>query len=187
MNLTNHFLVAMPGMEDPYFANSVIYLCEHNEEGAMGIMINAPIDITVAGMLKQINIEPLYPQADANNLERPVFNGGPLSEDRGFILHRPHDHYESTLTMTSDIAVTTSKDILTVLGTSAEPKDYLVALGYSGWTAGQLESELATNTWLTIESDPAIIFNTPVHERWNKAIQKLGIAPEQLTFTAGHS
>lgn len=187
MNLTNQFLIAMPGMPDPYFANSVIYLCEHNDEGAMGLMINAPIDITVQGMLKQINIDPLYPAADIKSLDRPVFNGGPIAEDRGFILHRPHDHYESTITMTPDIAVTTSKDILMVLGTSAEPKDYLVALGYSGWGAGQLENELTQNSWLTIESDPDIIFNTPVQERWNKAIEKLGITPEQLTSISGHS
>ncbi|MDW6001922.1 YqgE/AlgH family protein [Vibrio mangrovi] len=187
MNLTNHFLVAMPGMKDPYFKNSVIYICEHNEEGAMGLMINAPIDITVEGMLKQVDIQPLYPQENKNSLRNPVFNGGPVSSDRGFILHCPKDHYESSLQMTDELSVTTSKDILAVLGTDAEPSRYLVALGYSGWEAGQLESELAENSWLTIEADPEVIFNTPVHEKWNKAVKKLGITPEQLSTMAGHA
>lgn len=187
MNLTNHFLVAMPSMKDPYFKHSVIYICEHNEEGAMGLIINAPIDITVGGMLKQVEIERAYPQSQSKSLKEPVFNGGPVSEDRGFILHRPKDHYESSIRMTDDIAVTTSKDILTVLGTDAEPKGYLVALGYSGWEAGQLESELSENSWLTIEADSDLIFNTPTRDKWNKAIQKLGIDPIQLSGEAGHA
>lgn len=187
MNLTNHFLIAMPSMKDPYFKHSVIYICEHNEEGAMGLMINAPIDITVGGMLKQVDIQPIYPQQKTASLEKPVLNGGPVSEDRGFILHRPGEHYESSIKMTEDIAVTTSKDILTVLGTDAEPSSYLVALGYSGWEAGQLENELAENTWLTIEADPELLFNTPIHEKWNRAIQKLGISPIQLSTDIGHA
>ena len=98
MNLTNHFLVAMPGMQDPYFKHSVIYVCEHNDDGAMGIMINAPIDISVGGMLKQVEIEPAYPLEVTASLKKPVFNGGPVSEDRGFILHSPRDHYQSSIT-----------------------------------------------------------------------------------------
>ncbi|MDW6093918.1 YqgE/AlgH family protein [Vibrio rhizosphaerae] len=187
MNLTNHFLVAMPGMQDPYFKNSVIYICEHNEEGAMGLMINAPIDITIGTMLKQVDIDPIYPQEKTESLESPVFNGGPVSSDRGFILHRPKDYYESSLQMTDELSVTTSKDILAVLGTDAEPSHYLVALGYSGWEAGQLESELAENSWLTIEADPEVIFNTPIHEKWNRAVKKLGITPAQLSTMAGHA
>lgn len=187
MNLTNHFLVAMPSMQDPYFKRSVIYVCEHNEEGAMGLMINAPIDITISGMLKQVEIEPAYPQSRDQSLKKPVFNGGPISEDRGFVLHRTKDHYESTLRMTDDISVTTSKDILAVLGTEAEPSGYLVTLGYSGWSPGQLEKELTENSWLTIEADAELIFNTPVHEKWYKAIQKLGIDPVQLAPQSGHA
>lgn len=187
MNLTNHFLVAMPSMQDPYFKHSVIYICEHNEEGAMGLMINAPIDITVGGMLKQVNIEPSYPQIQVDSLKMPVLNGGPVAEDRGFILHRPKDHYESSIRMSDDLAVTTSKDILSVLGTDAEPSNYLVALGYSGWEPGQLELELSENSWLTIEADPEVIFNTPIHDKWNQAIKKLGIDPIQLSGLAGHA
>ncbi|SIO92777.1 YqgE/AlgH family protein [Vibrio spartinae] len=187
MNLTNHFLVAMPGMQDPYFKNSVIYICEHNEEGAMGLMINAPIDITVGTMLKQVEVDPIYPQEKTDSLNNPVFNGGPISSDRGFILHRPKDHYESSLQMTDELSVTTSKDILTVLGTDVEPSHYLVALGYSGWEAGQLESELTDNSWLTIEADPEVIFDTPIHEKWNRAVKTLGITPTQLSTVAGHA
>lgn len=187
MNLTNHFLVAMPSMEDPYFKRSVIYVCEHNEEGAMGLMINAPIDITVAGMLKQVAVQPSHPQLLTTNLDASVLNGGPVAEDRGFILHNPKDQYESSLHMTDQISVTTSKDILSVLGTEAEPESYLVALGYSGWEAGQLENELAENSWLTIEADPEVIFNTPVQDRWNKAIEKLGINAAQLSNLTGHA
>lgn len=187
MNLTNHFLVAMPSMQDPYFKNSVIYICEHNEEGAMGLIINAPIDVTIGGMLKQVEIEPAYPQSHFDSLEKPVLNGGPVSEDRGFILHRPHDHYESSIRMSDDISVTTSKDILTVLGTDAEPSGYLVALGYSGWEPGQLELELAENSWLTIEADAELIFNTPIHEKWQKAINSLGVNPINLSSQAGHA
>ncbi len=187
MNLTNHFLVAMPGMQDPYFQRRVIYVCEHNDEGAMGLMINAPIDVTVGSMLKQVDVEPAHPQLVTESLDKPVLNGGPVSEDRGFILHQPKDSYESSLQMTDKISVTTSKDILSVLGTEAEPNSYLVALGYSGWEAGQLENELAENSWLTIEADPDVIFNTPITERWQKAVQMLGIDAAQLSIQAGHA
>ncbi|GAA5645765.1 MULTISPECIES: YqgE/AlgH family protein [Vibrio] len=187
MNLTNHFLVAMPGMKDPYFKHSVVYICEHNEDGAMGLIINAPIDVTVGGMLKQVDVQPVHPQLNTDSLKKPVLNGGPVSEDRGFILHKPKDHYESSVQMTDNISVTTSRDILTVLGTEAEPEDYLVALGYAGWEAGQLESELAENSWLTIEADPDVIFNTPISQRWSKAVEKLGIDAAQLSNQAGHA
>ncbi len=187
MNLTNHFLVAMPGMKDPYFQYRVIYVCEHNEEGAMGLMINAPVDITVGKMLQQVEIEPIHPQLKTASLNKPVLNGGPVSEDRGFILHKPKDQYESSIQMTDQISVTTSRDILSVLGTEAEPSNYLVALGYAGWDAGQLEHELAENSWLTIEADPNVIFDTPINERWSKAVQMLGINAAQLSSQAGHA
>ncbi|MCJ2378830.1 YqgE/AlgH family protein [Vibrio sp. ZSDZ34] len=189
MNLANHFLVAMPGMKDPYFQRTVIYVCEHNEDGAMGIVINTPIDVTVGNMLKQVQNE--FPVALPNqyceSLEEPVLNGGPVSEDRGFIIHRPKDKYQSSIQLTDSVSVTTSKDILAVLGTDAQPENYLVALGYSGWEAGQLESELADNSWLTIEADPKVIFETPVAERWASAVQMLGIDAAQLSVQIGHA
>ncbi|MDN3608970.1 YqgE/AlgH family protein [Vibrio ostreicida] len=187
MDLTNHFLVAMPGMKDPYFQRSVIYVCEHNDEGAMGLMINVPIDVTVGKMLKQVDVEAVQPQLKTGSLEKPVFNGGPVSGDRGFILHKPKDDYESSIKMTDGISVTTSKDILAVLGTEAEPHEYIVALGYSGWEAGQLEIELSENSWLTIEADPHVMFNTPISERWQKAVQMLGIDASQLSSDIGHA
>jgi len=186
MNLSNHFLVAMPGMKDPFFHRSVIYICEHNEEGAMGLIVNAPIDITVGGMLERVDVDSVHPQIHKESLEMPVLNGGPVSEDRGFILHEPKDSYQSSIQMTDQISVTTSKDILSVLGTEAEPRSYVVALGYSGWTAGQLEKELAENSWLTVEADPEVIFDTPVQDRWQKAVKMLGIDPGQLSVDAGH-
>ncbi|MFA0566759.1 YqgE/AlgH family protein [Vibrio gallaecicus] len=187
MNLTNHFLVAMPGMKDPYFQHSVIYLCEHNDEGAMGLMINAPIDVTVGSMLKQVEVEPIQPLHKQASLAQPVLNGGPVAEDRGFILHQPKDTYQSSINMTDHISVTTSKDILSVLGTDAEPQNYLIALGYSGWDPGQLEIELTENSWLTIEADPKVIFDTPIAERWKVAVQMLGINVSQLSSDAGHA
>ncbi|MGF1911173.1 YqgE/AlgH family protein [Vibrio kasasachensis] len=187
MNLTNHFLVAMPGMKDPYFKRSVIYICEHNHEGAMGLMISSPIEITVGKMLEQVNGQPVHPQRSTESLAMPVLNGGPVAEDRGFILHQPKDSYESSIQMTDHISVTTSKDILGVLGTEAEPNHYLVALGYSGWEAGQLEVELAENSWLTIEADPSVIFETPVNDRWQKAVQILGFDIAQLSSDIGHA
>ncbi len=187
MNLTNHFLIAMPSLDTSYFKRSVIYVCEHNDDGAMGIMINAPMGITVGSMLKQVEIKPLYPLEHTDSLDKPVLNGGPVSEDRGFVLHKPNCYYDSSLKVTDELSVTTSKDILSVLGTSAEPDDYLVALGYSGWDAGQLERELSENSWLTIEADHELIFTTPINEKWNQAIKKLGIEPAQLSALSGHA
>lgn len=187
MNLTNHFLVAMPSLADTFFDRSVIYVCEHNEDGAMGIVINAPINITIGKMLEQISVDPVHPQLHKQSLEQTVYNGGPVAEDRGFILHNPKDRYQSSIEMTAQLSLTTSKDILTVLGTEAEPKQYLVALGYSGWEAGQLESELVENSWLTLEADPSIIFDTPINERWQAAVNQLGIDVAQLSSQAGHA
>ncbi|MEZ9297769.1 YqgE/AlgH family protein [Vibrio splendidus] len=187
MNLTNHFLVAMPGMKDPYFQNSVIYLCEHNDEGAMGLMINAPIDVTVGSMLKQVEVDSDQPKSNQASLDKPVLNGGPVAEDRGFILHKPKGSYQSSINMTDQISVTTSKDILMVLGTEDEPMHYLVALGYAGWEPGQLEIELTENSWLTVEADPKVIFDTPISDRWKMAVQMLGINAAQLSADAGHA
>lgn len=187
MNLTNHFLVAMPGMKDPYFQRSVIYVCEHNEDGAMGLMINAPIDITIGKMLEKVDVQASHPKLQTESLDKPVLNGGPVSEDRGFILHQPKDNYESSIKMSDYLSVTTSRDILSVLGTEAEPNHYIVALGYSGWEAGQLEIELSENSWLTVEADPNVMFDTPINERWQKAVQMLGIDVAQLSSDIGHA
>ncbi|WP_064601970.1 YqgE/AlgH family protein [Photobacterium sp. J15] len=191
MNLTNHFLVAMPSMQDPHFKGSVVYICEHNEDGAMGLVINLPIDISVGNMLEQIDIERDLPLENPTSLEQPVFNGGPVSGDRGFVLHmnlKPeHNDFSSSIDITEKLSITTSKDILALLGTSEAPEKFLVALGYAGWGAGQLEQEMAENTWLTMEADPDVVFNTPISERWDKAIARLGISSAHLSIDKGHA
>lgn len=187
MNLTNHFLVAMPTMQDPSFKHSVIYLCEHNDEGAMGIIINQPIEISIADMLDEINIKRTLPLVDPLSIEYPVLNGGPVAEDRGFVLHRVQADYSSSIVITPQLAVTTSLDILSQLGTRLAPQQFIVALGYAGWDVGQLEQELADNNWLTIEADNNILFSTPIDQRWQQAIEKLGINPANLSSDIGHS
>ncbi|MGF1726969.1 YqgE/AlgH family protein [Photobacterium nomapromontoriensis] len=187
MNLTNHFLVAMPSMQDPNFKGGVVYICEHNDEGAMGIVINLPIEISVGNMLEQIEIARDLPVNNPSSLEQPVFNGGPVSADRGFVLHNKSGCFSSSIDITDHVSVTTSKDILSLLGTSEAPEQFLVALGYAGWDAGQLELELAENTWLTTEANPDVVFNTPISERWNKAIAQLGINATHLSIEKGHA
>ena len=187
MNLTNHFLVAMPTMQDPNFQRSVIYVCEHNDEGAMGIIINQPIEISIADMLDQIDIERTLPLVDPLSLEYPVLNGGPVAEDRGFVLHTIQADYTSSIIITPQLAVTTSLDILDQLGTDKAPQQFIVALGYAGWDDGQLEQELANNNWLTIEADSNIIFSTPIDQRWQQALAKLGISPANLSSDIGHA
>ncbi|KKC99860.1 MULTISPECIES: YqgE/AlgH family protein [Photobacterium] len=187
MNLTNHFLVAMPSLQDPHFKRSVVYVCEHNDEGAMGIVINLPIDVSVGSMLEQIKVERDLPVAHPASLEKPVMIGGPVASDRGFILHNSKEEYSSSLALTEEIKMTTSTDILPLLGTQNEPSQFLVALGYAGWTAGQLEQELADNSWLTMEADPEVVFETPINERWDKAVAKLGIHSANLSTEIGHS
>lgn len=187
MNLTNHFLVAMPSMQDPHFKRGVVYVCEHNEEGAMGLVINQPIDISIGSMLEQIEVERQLPVKNPNSLEQRVLNGGPVSEDRGFVLHQPKGGFDSSININEEISVTTSQDILPLLGTCEAPEKFLIALGYAGWSAGQLEQELADNSWLTIEADPQLIFETPINERWDKAVAKLGINSANLSTEKGHA
>lgn len=187
MNLTNHFLVAMPGMQDPHFKRGVIYVCEHNEEGAMGLVINLPIEISVGSMLDQIEVERQLPVNNPESLEQQVLNGGPVAEDRGFVLHKRKGHFDSSIDINEEISITTSQDILPLLGTSEAPEKFLVALGYAGWSAGQLEQELVDNSWLTMEADSDIIFETPINKRWDKAVAKLGINSANLSIEKGHA
>ncbi|WP_413111025.1 YqgE/AlgH family protein [Thaumasiovibrio sp. DFM-14] len=187
MNLQNHFLVAMPGMIDPRFKRTVIYICEHNDEGAMGLIINQPIEITLDAMLEQIEIERDLPVDDPHSLDQPVLNGGPVAEDRGFVLHDAASTFTSSEKVSEHLTITTSKDVLETLGTQLAPAQFMVALGYAGWDAGQLESELVENSWLTVEADPAIIFDTPINERWNKAIAQFGVNSANLSSQAGHA
>src|SRR5690554_2516421 len=183
-SLQHHFLVAMPGLNDPFFHRSVTYVCEHNEDGAMGLVINQPIELSMADLLQQIDVQPT---PNSKLARTPVFSGGPVATDRGFVLHSPQEGWRSSLLLGDEIMVTTSKDILESFGSERAPEKFLLALGYAGWEAGQLEEELAENSWLTIPADADIVFSTPVQERWQRATAKLGIDVWQLSSDAGHA
>lgn len=187
LNLQNHFLIAMPSLTDPYFEQSVVYVCEHNENGAMGLVINKPIeDFSVSTMLTKLDIT-ISDKIDTRNLERMVIAGGPVAEEHGFILHTPIPGFSSSLHLNDDVMVTTSKDILETLGSEQCPTYSLVALGYASWEPGQLESEIMENSWLTVEADPKLIFHTPINERWKAAANLLGINIQTISMQAGHA
>lgn len=180
----NQFLIAMPSLNDPYFSRSLTYICEHNDDGAMGLVINQPTTLNLKALMSQIDDEIVVSE---ENAEQIVLAGGPVSQDRGFILHSNQQGWSSSLQLTDDMMVTTSKDILPAMATNKGPDKCLVALGYAGWTAGQLEQEIQENSWLTVEADPDIIFNTPIHRRWQAAVNKLGVDIWQLAPTSGHA
>ena len=186
-NLTNQFLIAMPGMANDTFAGAVVYLCEHTEKGALGLVINKPIDITLKNLFDKVEL-PL----DSPTLgEQPVFFGGPVQTERGFVLHDgaagQGGPYTSTLSIPGGLSMTTSKDVLEALASGTGPKRLLVTLGYSGWGAGQLEDELGRNGWLTVDAVPDIIFDTPIEQRYDRALALLGFDPRMLSQEAGHA
>ena len=183
VNLTHHFLIAMPAMKDPYFAKSVAYVCEHNEDGALGVVINRPIDLTLGALFEQIEI----PLQHAEHALETVLFGGPVQMDRGFVLHTPAGQWASTLAVRDDIALTTSKDILEAVARGEGPQQLLVTLGYAGWGAGQLEEELAQNAWLSVPADAGVIFDTPLEMRQTAALARLGIELSNLAEEAGHA
>lgn len=183
VNLTDNFLIAMPALEDPYFAHALVYICEHNENGALGIIVNRPIDLNLAGLLDKIDIK-----LDAENLaDLPIYFGGPVQLDRGFVLHRPIGFWQSTLAVNSEVGLTSSRDVLASVGSAGLPSEIIVTLGYSGWDAGQLENELAQNSWLTVPAKASILFDLPPEERLPAAMQNLGISFSQLSDVAGHA
>lgn len=183
VNLTDNFLIAMPTLEDPYFSNALVYICEHNENGALGIIVNRPIDMNLAGLFEKIEIK-----LEADQLaDLPVYFGGPVQLDRGFVLHRPVGSWQSTLAINSEIGLTSSRDVLASVGSAGLPAELLVTLGYAGWDAGQLEEELAQNSWLTVPAKANILFDLPPEERLPAAMQMLGISFTQLSDTAGHA
>lgn len=192
INLTNHFLIAMPGMEDDTFAKSVVYVCEHSQRGALGLIINKPGEISLADLFRKVDL-PLQRQ----DLEfQPVLNGGPLQTERGFVLHEsvrvegvPPDEslYASTLTIPGGLEMTTSRDVLEALSSGGGPRRVLVTLGYSAWGEGQLESELAGNSWLTVDANSDLIFDSPVEQRYDRALKLLGLEAWMLAPHAGHA
>jgi putative transcriptional regulator len=183
VNLTNHFLIAMPAMADDNFSRTLVYVAEHNEEGALGVIVNRPLDLSVKELLERVEIPP----QSGDMANAPIFFGGPVQTDRGFVLHRPLGEWQSSLQITSDIALTSSKDILQTLAEKGEPKDVLITLGYAGWGAGQLEEELAQNGWLTVPADPSIIFEVEITSRLDAAMRLLGIDFANLSDVAGHA
>lgn len=187
INLTNQFLIAMPGMKDGNFAGAVVYMCEHNEKGALGLVINRPIDINLRKLFEKVDLS--LERSDLAS--RPVFFGGPVQTERGFVLHESLDaeggHYNSTLKIADGMEMTTSRDVLEALSNGAGPRKVFITLGYSGWSAGQLEEELGRNGWLNVDAEPEIIFNTPVEQRYDKALSLLGIDRNFLMGEAGHA
>jgi len=183
LDLTNQFLIAMPALDDPNFSRTVTYVCAHNEEGAMGIVINRPLNIDLGEVLTQMELESTVPGINT----RTVFQGGPVHRDRGFIIHRPAKDWGSTIRVTDQIAISTSREILAAISKGEGPDDLLVALGYAGWGAGQLEEEIARNSWLSGPADLEIIFNAPPAHRWTRAAAHLGVDLSRLSSEIGHA
>jgi putative transcriptional regulator len=183
INLTHHFLIAMPNMADPHFTRTLTYICEHNEQGALGIVVNRPIDMTLQALFERLSLS----LGDRELAGAPIYFGGPVQTDRGFVLHAPAGDWQSTLRVRDAIGLTTSKDILEAVGRGEGPRRLLVTLGYAGWSAGQIEHELSQNAWLTVEARDAIIFDTPAEERLPAAMELLGLDYARLADEAGHA
>ncbi|MEO1767242.1 YqgE/AlgH family protein [Thiobacter aerophilum] len=183
VNLTHHFLIAMPAMADPYFARSVTYVCNHSEHGALGIIINRPLDLTLGTLLDQLEIKLEVPEL----ARRAIHFGGPVQTERGFVLHRPQGSWQSTLAVREDIALTTSRDVLEALAQGRGPEQFFITLGYAGWAAGQLEHELAQNAWLTVPATLDILFELPVEARFDAAMGLMGLNAANLSEDAGHA
>jgi putative transcriptional regulator len=183
MDLKHQFLIAMPAMVDPNFSGSVVYICDHSERGALGLVINRPTELTLETLFDRIDLKlEIAPWKDA-----PVFFGGPVQTERGFVLHGPSKPYSSTLPITPDVSLTTSKDVLEAVASGSGPQKMLVTLGYSGWGAGQLEGEIAANAWLTAPANPQILFDLPAEQRYDAALRLLGVDPTQLSGQVGHA
>jgi putative transcriptional regulator len=183
VNLTQHFLIAMPAMADPHFAKSLTFVCEHNDQGALGIVVNRPTEMNLHALLEQVSIAP---ETEAYK-SVPIHFGGPVQVDRGFVLHTPLGEWQSTLQVSPDLGLTTSKDILEAVARGEGPRQILVTLGYAGWAPGQLEHELAQNAWLTVQAKPEVIFDLPADERLAAAMSLLGVDYAKLSDTAGHA
>jgi putative transcriptional regulator len=191
-NLTNHFLIAMPGLQDEMFSRSVVYVCEHSERGALGLVINKPGEMSLKSLFEKVEL----PLRREDLSSAPVFQGGPVQTERGFVLHealfesvgKPGESvYASTMMIPGGLEMTTSKDVLEALSTGAGPRKVLVSLGYAAWGEGQLEAELSDNSWLTVAANTSVIFDTPVAQRYDQALQLLGFESWMLSPDAGHA
>lgn len=182
-SFSSQFLIAMPGMADPNFNSSVTLICEHNSEGALGIIINRPLDLSLAELFGQLSID----QFDSNIGGKNIMNGGPVAPECGFVLHETGTDWESSLIISDSLALTFSRDVLDAMAAGKGPKRTLVALGYAGWEPGQLEAEMLANAWLNVTASSQIIFDAPFGERWALAARELGIDVNQLSSDAGHA
>lgn len=180
---TNQFLIAMPALADPNFSHTVTYICEHTPDGALGIVINRALDLDLAVVLEHMKITPSAPNIGGH----PVFLGGPVQTERGFVLHSPLGEWNSSVRVTDSMAVTTSRDILEAMAEGRGPEKVLVALGYAGWGPGQLEVEMAQNSWLNSPADPTIMFDTPIEKRWEAAAALMGVDLRLLSSSVGHA
>lgn len=183
LNFSHHFLIAMPAMADSIFAKSLTYICEHNDQGALGIIVNRPISLTLGELFAQIKA----PLDQPGLKERPVLFGGPVQTDRGFVLHEPMGQWQSTLPINDKVGLTTSRDILQAVGQGKGPNNMLVTLGYAGWTPGQLEHELSQNVWLSVPASEHILFDMPAEERLPAAMALMGVDYASLSDEAGHA
>jgi putative transcriptional regulator len=183
VSLANHFLIAMPTLADANFARSVTLICEHSDKGAMGIVVNRMTDLRLGEIFEQLSID----SAKASNTESIVYLGGPVQNNRGFVLHEPLGNWESTLTVTDNLGVSTSRDVLEAIAHNRGPDKYMVALGYAGWGAGQLEREISENSWLSGPASREIIFNLPAEHRWKAAARLMGVNLSTLSGEAGHA
>lgn len=182
-NLTNHFLLAMPGLQDGQFGGSVVFIAEHSPKGALGLVINRPMELDLSQLFERIDLHlEIAPLSGS-----PVFFGGPVQTDRGFVLHQPVGAWSSTVTVSPEVGLTSSRDVLEAVARGQGPERLLVTLGYAGWGPGQLEDEIARNAWLTVEADPDLIFDVPVDERLQRAFGLLGVNPAFLSSAAGHA
>lgn len=182
-SLANQFLIAMPSMEDAFFTRSVTLMCQHNEDGALGIVINRPSDLTLGDVWEQMNIPPGDPAAR----QLPIFLGGPVHPERGFVIHEPAGQWDASMRVSEDIALTTSRDILEAVARGEGPRHILVALGYAGWGKGQLEKEILDNAWLNAPVQQSILFERPANQRWKAAVETLGVNVALLSSQAGHA
>jgi len=180
--LTNHFLIAMPTLGDPNFFQTVTYVCMHNEEGAMGIVINRPLDVDLGDVLEHMNIE----ANDQRATRMPIFDGGPVQRERGFVIHQPVGQWDAMLSINNNLGIATSRDIISAIANGQGPSNALIALGYAGWTAGQLEQEMADNAWLSTPADYSVIFQTTPEQRWHAAAASMGIDLTLLSSQVGH-
>ena len=182
-SLINQLLIAMPGMEDPNFTTTVTLICEHNDDGALGIIINRPLNLKLSGLFEQLAVE----DADPSAADNPVMSGGPVGTERGFVLHGKEHSFENTLTVSDEIQLTLSRDVIDAMATGEGPKKSLVAIGYAGWEPGQLEQEMLANSWLNVAATPELVFDTPFEDRWDSAARLLGVDIASISPDAGHA